>query len=144
MATDPTAGKPAAAGAPTPATDGVAAPTAADTIAELQSTPDERQMAMLAHWGGIIPFVGVLVPLGLWAAKMGQSPFIEDQAKESLNFQINVLMLAIIAAVSCMIYIGYVLLPSLILTNALWSFLAGQAAKEGKVYRYPFNIRYIN
>src|SRR5262245_4232248 len=142
MATDPAAGKPAPPG-PAAGPDQAASPASADTVAEIQSTPDERQMAMLAHWGGMIPLLGPLVPLGLWAAKMGQSPFIEDQAKESLNFQINVLMLTIIAAVSCMIYVGYVLWPSLILTNALWCFLAGQAAKEGKIYRYPFNVRYI-
>lgn len=130
---------PAPGPAPAPAE-----PAAVGEGAEIPSTADERQMAMLAHIGGMIPFLGFAVPLGLWAAKMGQSPFIEDQAKESLNFQINILMLSIVSAVSCMIWIGYVLLPSLILTNALWCYMAGTAAKEGKQYRYPYNVRYIN
>lgn len=101
-------------------------------------------MAMLAHLGGAIPFLGWAVPLALWANKMGQSPFIEDQAKESLNLQLNVLMLDILTAVTIFIYIGWILFPSLVLTNALWCYLAGMAAKEGKPYRYPFNVRYIN
>jgi uncharacterized Tic20 family protein len=135
-----------AAGEPTPPPPAAAPPTTGGetTVPEIQSTPDERQMAMFAHWGGMLPFIGILVPMALWAMKMGQSPYIEDQAKESLNLQINVLMLDIITAVTCMIYIGYVLFPSVVLTNALWCFLAGAAAKEGKVYRYPFNIRYIS
>ncbi len=132
MATDPATGQaPPAPAAPPPGSD-------------IPSTPDERQMAMLAHLGGILPFLGWAVPLALWANKMGQSPFIEDQAKESLNFQLNVLMLDILFAVSIFIYIGFLLFPSLVLTNALWCYLAGMAAKEGKQYRYPFNVRYIN
>jgi len=132
MATDPATGQaPPAPAAPPPGS-------------EIPSTPDERNMAKLAHWGGMLPFLGWAVPLGLWANKMGQSPFIEDQAKESLNFQLNVLMLNILAAVSVMIIIGFLLLPAVIVINGLFCFLGGKAAEEGKQYRYPYTIRYIN
>jgi uncharacterized Tic20 family protein len=141
MATDPSAGQPAPAPDPAPSP-----PTAADgasTISEIPSTPDERQMAMLAHWGGMLPFIGVLFPLGIWANKMGQSPFIEDQAKESLNLQINVLMINILAVISCFIYIGFVLWPAVLIINGIFCYQAGVKAKEGIVYRYPYTIRYI-
>jgi uncharacterized Tic20 family protein len=139
MATDPAAGKPAPA-----ANAGAAAPAGAETVPEIQSTEDERQMAMLAHWGGILPFFGIVATLGIWAMKMGQSPFVEDQAKESLNLQINVLMINILAAVSCYLYIGFVLAPAVWLINGYFCYMAGMAAKEGKVYRYPYTVRYIN
>jgi uncharacterized Tic20 family protein len=127
MATDPMSAPPAA----------VAAPGA------IASTPEERQQAMIAHWGGMLPFFGFLFPLGLYAAKMGESPFVEDQAKESLNMQILVLMLSILFAISIVILIGFVLLPSLLLVNGIYCFMAGAAAKEGKLYRYPYIIRII-
>src|SRR5262245_33137035 len=91
MATDPAAGQPAPA--PPPAVD-----PGAETVPELQSTTDERQMAMLAHLAGIVPFVGIIGALGIWAVKMGQSPFVEDQAKEALNFQLIVFMAQVAAA----------------------------------------------
>ncbi|OAI47364.1 hypothetical protein AYO44_09650 [Planctomycetaceae bacterium SCGC AG-212-F19] len=140
MASDPIQGQPV----PPPAGPAPAPPApVAGEPGEIQSTADERQMAMLAHVGGIIPFLGFAVPLGLWAAKMGQSPFIEDQAKESLNLQINVLMLNIVCAVSCMIYIGFVLTPALWIINGVYCYMAGMKAKEGVVFRYPYTIRYI-
>jgi len=100
-------------------------------------------MAMLAHLAGILPFIGFAVPLGLWAAKMGQSPFIEDQAKESLNLQVNMLMINVLAVISCMIYVGYVLVPAVWIINGIFCYTAAMAAKEGKAYRYPYTIRYL-
>lgn len=134
MATDPAAGQPAPA--PVHA-------DAAETVPDLQSTPDERQMAMVSHLAGMFPFMGIIAPLGIWAVKMGQSPFIEDQAKEALNFQLIAVMLEIVTAISCMIFIGYVLFPAVVIANGYFCFMAGMAAKEGKVYRYPYTIRFI-
>ena len=138
MATDPAAGQPAPAPAPAPAPQ-----AGAETVPDIQSTPDERQMAMLAHLIPIIPFVGIIGPLAIWAIKMGQSPFIEDQAKEALNFQIIVFMAQIASAISCMIWIGIVLYPAVLILNIIYAYQAGMAAKEGKVYRYPYTIRFI-
>jgi hypothetical protein len=136
MATDPAPGQPSAAPAP---------PAVSPVEGEVPSTPDERQMAMLAHLGGILPFLGFAIPLGLWAAKMGQSPFIEDQAKESLNLQINVLMLMILAALCCFIpYVGWIIPVGFAIANGVYCYMGAMEAKEGKAYRYPYNVRYIN
>jgi len=127
---------------PAPAAQTPAAPTG-DAPGEIASNPEERQLAMLAHLGGILPFGGFLPPLGLWAMKMGSSPFVEDQAKESLNLQINVLMLTILCSISCMVWVGFILVPALLVVNAAYCYMGGMAAKEGKVWRYPYNIRYL-
>jgi len=106
---------------------------------------DERQMAMLAHLGGIMPFFGFAVPLGLWSAKMGQSAIIEDQAKESLNLQINVLMLMVLAALFLFIpYVGWIVPVGFVIANAIYVYTGAMQAKEGKQFRYPLNVRYIN
>jgi uncharacterized Tic20 family protein len=102
-------------------------------------------MAMLAHWGVAVPFLGPAVPLGLWAAKMGQSAFIEDQAKEALNLGINVLMLGILVTLTMAIWWGLFIIPlAFFVVNGIFCFQAGMAAKEGRVFRYTYNVRYIS
>jgi uncharacterized Tic20 family protein len=49
---------------------------------------DEKTMAMLAH--GLPILVGFWAPLIIWLLKKDQSPYIAEQAKEALNFQITV------------------------------------------------------
>src|SRR5437868_1922887 len=52
-------------------------------------SPEEKQMGMLAHLLGIIGFVG---PLIIWLIKKDQSPFVDDQGKEALNFHLTMLI----------------------------------------------------
>ncbi|MBL8794202.1 MAG: DUF4870 domain-containing protein [Planctomycetia bacterium] len=137
MATDPSPVQPQPAPPDSP-------PASQDeNVPVIESNADERQLGMMAHLAGILPFGGFLAPLGLWAAKMGQSAFVEDQAKESLNFQINVTMITVLAAITCAFYVGIVLFPAVVLANAFFCYQGGMAAKEGKVYRYPYTVRYI-
>ncbi len=53
---------------------------------------DARTWAMLCHIGAfagyIIPFGHIIAPLVIWLIKKDESPFVDDQGKESLNFQI--------------------------------------------------------
>ena len=80
---------PAAGAAPPPI--GTAAPTlnyrAPDGgYAGPAPTPDEKNMGMLSHLLGL--FSSFIGPLIIWMMKKDQSPWVEDQAKEALNFQI--------------------------------------------------------
>ena len=60
---------------------------------EIQPTKDERTWAMLCHFsafsGLIFPFGNFLAPLIIWLIKKEEMPFVEDQGKEVLNFQIS-------------------------------------------------------
>lgn len=51
---------------------------------------DEKTMAMLAHLiGGITCLLG---PLIIWLIKKDESPFVNDQGKEAVNFQLSILL----------------------------------------------------
>jgi uncharacterized Tic20 family protein len=108
---------------------------------ELTSTSEDRQMALLAHIGGAL--FSILVPLIIWLVKKDQSKFVDDQAKEALNFQITMLIGYFISGFSTLVLIGFVLLPGLIIANLVLGILAGVAANKGQVYRYPFALRLI-
>lgn len=99
---------------------------------------DAKTMGMLAHLLAIpLPFLG---PLLIWLLKKDTSPFIDDQGKESLNFQITVVIAAIVLAVTI---IGIMLIPVLGIANLILCIMAGLKAKEGIAYRYPFALRLI-
>lgn len=107
---------------------------------DIPSNQDERTLAMLCHLGGIL---NILVPLIIWLVKKDQSQFINDQGKEAVNFQIMVTIALIISGITCLIVVGFVLVPAVIIANIVFCIMAGMEANRGKVYRYPFGLRLI-
>jgi uncharacterized protein len=95
--------------------------------------------------GFFIPGVGhILGPLIIWLAKRTDSPEIDAHGKESLNFQISMLIYSLISGILCLILIGFLLLAILHLLNLVLVIVASIQASEGKLYRYPITIRLIN
>lgn len=102
---------------------------------------DEKLFGGLAHFlGTVSSFIG---PLVIWLIKKDESPFVDDQGKESLNFQITLFIGYVISGVLSLACIGYLLMPALMVVNLVFCILAGIAANDGKTYRYPFALRLI-
>ena len=94
--------------------------------------------------GFFVPWAGhILGPLIVWLAKRGDSPEIDEHGKESLNFQISMLIYNLIAGVLCLVLIGFVILGILHVLNLVLVIVASIQASEGKLYRYPITIRLI-
>src|SRR5688500_12561833 len=78
-------------------------------------TPDERTWGGAAHWGALIAaLVGGLAflgPLLVLLIKGNDSQWIRRQSVESLNFQISILIYAIVSAVLIIVLVGLILLP---------------------------------
>lgn len=100
-----------------------------------------RQMAMLAHLLGAL--VGFWGPLIIWLIKKDESPFVDDQGKEALNFQLTVLIAYVVSGLAVCAYIGVVLLPVVWVMSLVFSIIGAMKANEGEYYRYPITIRMI-
>ena len=97
-----------------------------------------------AFLGVFFHFPGHLLgPLIVWLAKRDDSPEIDAHGKESLNFQISMLIYTVIAAVFCLVLIGFAFLAVLWGLNAVFVIVASIQASDGKFYRYPMTIRFI-
>lgn len=111
------------------------------------ATKEERTLGMLCHLlalsGYVVPFGNIIGPLVIWLLKKDQSWFVDDQGKESLNFQISLTIYAIIAGFSILVLIGIVLLPIVLLFGLIMVVIATIKANEGVAYRYPLTIRLI-
>lgn len=98
-------------------------------------------MAMLSHLLAI--FFGFIPPLIIWLVKKQESTFIEDQAKEALNFQITMAIAWFACFLLTMILIGALLMPVLFIGNLVLCIMAALKANEGIAYRYPFALRLV-
>ena len=94
--------------------------------------------------GVFVHFPGHLIPpLIVWLLKRDESPEIDAHGKEAVNFQISMLIYNIVAAVFCIVLIGFLLLPLLWILNAVFVIIAAIKASDGELYRYPLTIRFI-
>ncbi len=110
---------------------------------------DERTWGMLAHLSAllgylILPFGNIIAPLVVWLVKKDQSQFVGDQAKESLNFQISCTIYMVVALISLMLLVGFILVPLVYAFGLILTLIGTVKANNGEAYRFPFTIRLIN
>jgi uncharacterized Tic20 family protein len=104
------------------------------------SPAESRQWAMLAHVGGIIlGFVGPLIVMLVFGPR---DAFTRDQAVESLNFQITLLIGYIVGTILTAIIIAPVGLLVWV-AGLVFAIMGALAANKGQTYRYPFALRLV-
>ena len=120
---------------------------------------NDRTWEVLCHLSALamfvgIPFGNILGPLAVWLLKKNELPSVDEQGKESLNFQISITLyligLGAITVGSLVILIGFLLLPVFIgalacwwLVNLIFVVIAAIKASNGEAYRSPMTIRFI-
>jgi uncharacterized Tic20 family protein len=113
------------------------------------SPEDERTWAIVAHVGPpVLALVslgtlGFLTPLIVWLVFRDRSQFVGDQAKESLNFQITLLIAYVIGWLLVFAFIGFVILPAVWVLSIVFGILAAVAVNRHEAYRYPISFRFI-
>ena len=113
------------------------------------TSSDARTWCVLCHASALLGlffhFLGHIGgPLIVWLMKRGVSPEIDANGKESLNFQISMLIYDAVAAILCIVLIGIPILIALWILNTVLVIIASVKTSEGKFYRYPFTIRFIS
>jgi uncharacterized Tic20 family protein len=143
--TPPPYGSPAAGQTPPPGYT----PQPASTPGAPLSQSDDKLWASLAHFGGVLSFIP---PLIIWLIFKDRGPLVNQEGKESLNFQITVAIAwvayAIVGTILAFIpIIGAII--ALILVLAIWAaqiifpIIGGVKVNGGGTYRYPFALRLI-
>ena len=124
-------------------------------VPEIQSEPTEtgvpdkeaRTWGMLCHLSalaGLFSGIGFIVgPLVVWLIKKDEMPFVDDQGKEALNFQITMALIFCVCWILAFVLIGLLLMPLLALFDLVMVIIATVKANNGEQYRYPFALRLI-
>jgi uncharacterized Tic20 family protein len=121
----------------------------------IEQNSDARTWGMLCHLGSlagfVIPFGNIIGPLVCWLVKKDDYPFVDDQGKESLNFNITItIALVAVAAIgfaTACLGVGVVILvvglPAVGIFDLVVTVMAAIKSNSGEYYRYPINIRMI-
>jgi len=109
-----------------------------DQTPTVPPTSDERTMAILSH---ILTIVApILAPLIIYLVKKDESSYVAWHARESLNFQITVVLVCILLVISV---IGLLVVWAVGIAALILVIIATIRASEGKLYKYPFTWRLI-
>lgn len=125
------------------------APDASPGVAGAPSSPtrEERQWAMLCHVSAMLMYVtavgGLVAPFVIWLLKRDAMPFVADQGKETINFQITILLALLAAVVLMLVLVGFVLFWALLAFHFVVTVIAAVKVTEGVAYRYPFCWRVL-
>lgn len=113
-----------------------------------QPEREARQWAMFCHLAALawflVPLVGNVVgPLIVWQLKKDSDPFIDEQGREALNFQITVSLALMVCGILMWILIGFPLMLLVCVTALVLTLIAAVKANNGEHYRYPFCWRLL-
>lgn len=109
---------------------------------------DERLWGMLCHLTALvavlgIPFGNIVGPLVVWLIKKNSSPFVDEQGKNSLNFQITVAIACLVSIPLMFLGIGILLLVAIGIADLVFVILASVKANQGESYKYPVMLKFI-
>lgn len=114
------------------------------------SSESARSWSIALHLAGLSGFLlpiflaHILVPLTIWLLKRSESEGIDATGKEVLNFQISYTLYLIVAGMLCFVLIGFLIFPLFFIPWLLLPIVAACRTSNGKFYRYPCTIRFLN
>lgn len=96
----------------------------------------------LCHLAYLIPgyVPGLVVTIVIWVWRRRRDSFLDDQAREAINFQLLYACLGLILTGTCVLCI---FAPVLWVIGAVLCVVATVSAADGKRYRYPWLFRLI-
>jgi len=122
-------------------------------IKQAEIPKQARMWAMFCHLAGLAMFVppgigNIVCPLIIWQVKKEDYPFVDNQGKEAVNFQISMSLYALVGSLVCFITcIGVPLIPVVGfvvgIVDLIFLLIAAVKANNGQSYRYPLTIRFI-
>ena len=109
---------------------------------------EDRLWGALAHLSALSMYftgIGFIAgPLIIWLWKRDTNPFVANEAKEAMNFNISVTIYALVALVLCLVLIGIPLLIALHTFQIICIIVGALKASDGRPFRYPLNLRLVN
>ena len=110
-------------------------------------TESERTWAMLCHLsalaGFFFPFGAIIGPLVCWLSKRDESVWVYINGRNSLNFQLSMLLYIVLAIPLIFIIIGIPIIVILGTLKVICIIIASVKASRGEDFRYPLVIPFI-
>ena len=110
------------------------------TGSQYQPQENERLLAILSHILCLVVGLGFIPPLIIYLLKKDESAYVAAHAKESLNFQLTLLIACVLLFISI---VGIFFIWVIGLLNLVLVIIATIRAADNELYRYPFSLRLL-
>ncbi len=110
-------------------------------------TETERNWAMLCHLsalaGFFFPFGAIIGPLVCWLSRRDESVWVYVNGRNSLNFQLSMLLYLVLTIPLLFIIIGIPIMVFLGILKVICVIIASVKASKGEPFKYPLVIPFI-
>ncbi|MBL4844373.1 MAG: DUF4870 domain-containing protein [Planctomycetes bacterium] len=108
----------------------------------IETQHEAKQWGMYCHLAGLSGWIGlplgwILGPLIVWSIKKEEIKFVDDQGREAINFHLNMMVFAFVAALASIFLIGIPFLILISIGSIICPILGTIEASKGNYYRYP-------
>ena len=110
----------------------------------------EREYCMFMHLSQllgmivpVIPFVGIIVPVVMWATAKDYSQAVNNQGKIIINWIISAIIYFVISLILIAVIIGVPMLVALLVVNVVFAIIGAIKARSGVEWEYPLSIPFL-
>lgn len=101
---------------------------------------DSKNLALLCWIASAV--LGFIPGLAFYLVKKDDA-YVQDQAKEALNWGITFALLFIVSSILKVLLVGFLLIAAAWLCHILFCIMGAVATSDGKIFRVPFALRLI-
>jgi len=123
----------------------------AQRATDAHADAEERTYATFMHLSllaaaGSFGALALSIPVLMWMYKRKKSPFLDDHGKETINFQISLIIYGLATALVAVLTfgLGVVFFVPLGIYALVFTIVAAMAANRGEYYRYPACLRVLH
>jgi uncharacterized protein len=109
-------------------------------VIETSPSANDKVAAMAVHIAGI--FFWFVPSLIVYLAVTG-NPWLKEQARNALNFQLTMLIAFVIGIVLSFIGIGFLIIWAVEVIVVVLSIVAAVKANQGETYKYPLTVELV-
>jgi uncharacterized Tic20 family protein len=119
-----------------------------EALSPRQLEKKSREWAMWLHLsilvGHFALLAGIVAPIIMWQSKKDEYPRIDRHGKNAVNWLISYYIYLAISFVLCFVFVGFVLLPVVLVLGIVFPIMAAMKANEGRVWPYPLAIPFLS
>ena len=114
------------------------------------ATEREKNLAMLCHLGAfggfLVPFGNIIGPLIFWMTGKGDSDFVNEHGKASLNFQLSVTLFFVISVVLILVIgpLAVAMIAGAVLYAVVMIIVNSVKAHNGEEGGYSITIQFLS
>jgi uncharacterized Tic20 family protein len=108
---------------------------------------EDRQLLLFTHLSQLLTYVtgfgGFVVPLVIWLTQKDKIEQMDVQGKQILNFQLTMLLAALISVPLMLILVGFVIAAAVGLLSLIFPIVNAIKANNGEPTHYPLSIEFF-